>query len=489
MDGELDAGADAHLTETLQMSREQMLDLGQKVLDLVVQRIENLPGENAWEGEFRQVLEEQLREDPPEFGRPAEEVIERAARDVLPITARNDHPRFFGFIPSSPTWPGVLADFMAAGHHINQCTWLVASGPSQLELVVIDWFRRWVGYPEGAGGLFTSGGSAASVDAFVTAREAAGNPDRATVYMSDQSHSALPRAARIVGIRRERIRMVPSDALFRMDMEALTRAVATDRDAGLTPIAVAANAGTTSTGSVDRLEELADFCTAEGMWLHVDAAYGGFAVVTERGKRHLRGLERADSVGLDAHKWFFQPYEAGCLLVKDEKTLRDAFTIGSDVLQDTVWGANHPNFSNLGLQLSRSVRALKVWMSVQTFGMAAFRRAVDKGMDLSARAETYVRESPLLETMNVVTLGVVCFRFNPADDKLGEAVLDKVNRAVLARMFWDDPAFISSTMLHGVFALRMCIINHTTTWDDVRETLEAVERFGSEVLLKGDVLV
>ena len=478
--------ADDHVTGDLRMSREQMLDLGQKAVELVVERIEGLPGENAWEGEFRQVLEDQLLEDPPEDGRPATEVIERAAREVLPFTLRNDHPRSFGFVPSSPTWPGVVADFVAAGYQVNQCTWLVASGPSQLELVVIDWFRRWIGYSEGAGGLFTSGGSAASVDAFVAAREAAGHPERATVYMSDQSHSALSRAAMIVGVRRERIRMVPSDADFRLDMDALAGAVAADRDAGLNPIAVAANAGTVGTGAIDRLDELSDFCAAEGLWLHVDAAYGGFAVVTEQGKRLLRGIERADSIGLDAHKWFFQPYEAGCLLVKDESTLTDAFAVRPDILQDTVWGANHPNFSNLGLQLSRSVRALKVWMSVQTFGMAAFGRAVTTGMELAAAAEEYIHASPVLEAMNEVTLGIVCFRVNPADDELDEETLDKVNRTVLARMFWDDPAFMSSTLLHGTFALRMCIINHTTTWDDVRETLEAVERFGREALLKSD---
>ncbi len=473
---------DSAVTADLRMSRGQMLELGQKALELVVERIEGLPGENAWEGDFRQVLEDQLKEDPPEEGRPADEIAERAAREILSYSTRLDHPRCFGFVPSSPTWPGIVADFMASGYHVNQCTWLVASGPSQVELVVIDWFRRWIGYPENAGGLFTSGGSAASVDAFVAAREAAGHPERATVYMSDQSHSALARAAMIVGVRRECIRMVPSDAQFRMEMDALTRAVAEDRDAGLAPVAVAANAGTVGTGAVDRLEELANFCEAEGLWLHVDAAYGGFALVTERGKRLLRGIERADSVGLDAHKWFFQPYEAGCLLVKDESTLKDAFAVRPDILQDTVWGANHPNFSDLGLQLSRSARALKVWMSVQTFGMAAFRHAVAKGMDLAARAETYIRESPVLENMNPVTLGIVCFRVNPADDDLDETMLDKVNRTVLARLFWDDPAFVSSTMLHGTFALRMCIINHTTTWDDVRETLAAVERFGRDAL-------
>ena len=481
-----EADPDSQASAGLQMSRGQMLDLGQKALELLVERIESLPGENAWEGEFRQVLEDQLIEDPPEEGTPAAEVIERAAREVLPFTLRLDHPRSFGFVSSSPTWPGVVADFVAAGYNINQCTWLVASGPSQLELVVIDWFRRWLGYPEGAGGLFTSGGSAASVDAFVAAREAAGHPERATVYMSDQSHSALSRAAMIVGVRRDRIRMIPSDAHFRMDMDALAHAVSADRDAGLSPIAVAANAGTVGTGAIDPLEQLADFCAAEGLWLHADAAYGGFAVVTERGKNLLRGIERADSIGLDAHKWLFQPYEAGCLLVKDESTLEDAFAVRPDILQDTVWGTNHPNFSNLGLQLSRSVRALKVWMSVQTFGMAAFRRAVANGMELAATAEEYVRASPVLEPLNTPTLGIVCFRVNPAGDDVGEEALDKVNRAVLARTFWDDPAFMSSTLLHGTFALRMCIINHTTTWDDVHETLEAVERFGREALSKAD---
>ena len=468
----------------LGMSAELMLDLARQAAELVVGRIEGLPGENAWEGEFRQVLDELLAEGPPEDGRPASEVIERAAREILPFTARNDHPRFFGFIPSSPTWPGVLADFMAAGFHINQCTWLVASGPSHLELVVVDWFRRWLGYPEGAGGLFTSGGSAASVDAFVAAREAAGHPERATVYMSDQSHSALSRAAMITGVRRDCVRLVPSDTWFRMDLDALARAVALDRDAGFSPVAVAANAGTASTGAIDRLEGMADYCATEDLWLHVDAAYGGFAVVTERGKRLLRGIERADSVGLDAHKWFFQPYEAGCLLVKDAGTLKNAFAVRPDILQDTVWGKDHPNFSDLGLQLSRSARALKVWMSIQTFGMAAFRAAVSNGMELAARADEYVRASPVLEALSIASLGIVCFRVNPADGGLGEEGLDKVNRIVLARMFWDDRAFISSTLLRGTFALRMCIVNHTTTWDDVRETLEAVERFGEEALVQ-----
>ena len=464
----------------LTMTPELMLDLARRTAELLVERIEGLPGETAWEGEFKQALDHQLVAEPPEQGRPPMEVIEQAAREILPFATRLDHPRCFGFIPSSPTWPGILADFLAAGYNVNAFTWLVASGPSHVELMVVDWFRRWIGYPDSAGGLLTSGGSAASVDAFVAAREAAGHPDRPTVYMSDQSHSAHVRAARIIGVRPDRIRLLPSDRHFRLDMDLLARAVAEDRAAGFNPLAVCANAGAGSTGAIDPLPAVADYCEAEGIWLHVDATYGGFAAVTERGKRLLSGVERADSVGLDPHKWFFQPYDVGGLLVKDARTLERAFEVHHDILQDTIWGANHPNISDRGLQLSRSFRALKVWMSVQTFGMEAFRSAVDKGMRLAVRAEGHVRESRTLELMTPVSLGIVCFRINPVDADLDEEALEQINRKVLSRIFWEDRAFLSSTLAHGTFTLRMCIINHTTTWDDVRETLEAAERFGME---------
>ena len=218
-------------------------------------------------------------------------------------------------------------------------------------------------------------------------------------------------------------------------MEALAQAVAEDRAAGYNPVAICANAGTASTGAVDPLEAMADYCAEEGIWLHVDAAYGGFAVLTERGKRLLAGIEHADSIGVDAHKLLFQPYEAGCLLVKDLRTLE-----------------------------------------------AAFRRAVGNGMDLAVRAEHYVRASAVLEIVSAASLGIVCLRVNPGNSGLDEQDLKEINGNVLAQVFWDDPAFISSTSLHGKFSLRLRIVNHNTTWDDVRETLEAVERFGRAAL-------
>ncbi len=474
----MEGAADGALT----LPRERMEALAALASQLIIDRIEALPSDVAWKGGSRQELEALLREEPPEEGRPAEDVLRRAVEEILPVSGRVDHPRFFAFVPSSPTWPGILADYLAAGHNIFQGTWLGASGPSQLEVVVIDWFRDWIGYPDTAGGLFTSGGSAASLDAFVAAREAAGAPERAVVYVSDQAHSALTRAARIVGVRPERIRKVRSDGCFRMDLQALADAVAADRAEGLHPIAVCANAGATNTGAVDPLHEIADFCAEQDIWMHVDAAYGGFAILSEAGRETLAGMERADSIAMDAHKWLFQPFEAGCLMVKDVRRLEQAFSVRPEYMQDTEWGRDHPNFGDRGLQLSRSFRALKVWMSVQTFGMEAFRRAVSSGIELAARAEAYARASDVLEIANPASLGVLCFRVHPPGCGLDVETLERINDDVQARVIESGTAMMSSTRLRDVYWLRLCILNHTTTWDDVRETLAAIERFGTEAV-------
>lgn len=478
------SGEDGTRSE-LSLSAERMLELAERAARLTVARVDGLPDEAAWRGAPHRELAPLLGGPPPEEGRPPEEVLDRAVQDVLPFAARVDHPRFFAFVPSSPTWPGVLADFLGSGYNIFQGTWLGSSGPSTVELSVIDWFRGWIGYPEGAGGLFTSGGSAASLDAFVAAREAAGAPARPTVYMSDQSHTALVRAARIVGVRPEHVRMVRSDADFRIDMDALATAVARDREDGLDPIAICANAGTTNTGSVDPVDDLAELAEELGIWLHVDAAYGGFAVLTERGRALFRGMERADSIAMDAHKWLYQPFEAGCLMVKDVRTLDRAFSVRPEYLQDANWGTENPNFGDRGLQLTRSFRALKVWMSVQTFGVGAFRRAIDRTLDLAERCEAYVRASEVLELVHPASLGVVCFRVR-SPRGVEVATMERLNERVQTRVIDSGFAMMSSTRLKGAYALRFCILNHTTTWADVRETLERLEGHGREILSEMD---
>jgi glutamate/tyrosine decarboxylase-like PLP-dependent enzyme len=368
-----------------------------------------------------------------------------------------------------------------AGFNIFQGTWLGSGGPSQLELVVIDWFRQWIGYPGSAGGLFTSGGSAAILDALVAAREAAGSPDKAAVIMSDQTHSAFKRAAQIVGVRPEGMIVVPSDGAFRLDPPALAAAIDSARNRGLSPIAVCANAGTTNTGAVDPLLAIADVCARHRVWLHVDAAYGGFAVLAPQGRQLLAGIERADSISLDAHKWLFQPFEAGCLLVRDVATLVRAFSVDADYLQDTKLGLEHVNFADRGYQLTRSFRALKVWMSIQTFGLARFREAIAGAIELAVQAGRLVTETGGLELLSPPSLGVLCFRYRPAGPAWTEARIDELNKAIQERIIGARIAMISSTQLGSRYSLRLCILSHLTTWDDVRATVACIASFGREL--------
>jgi aromatic-L-amino-acid decarboxylase len=460
------------------LSAEDMRRLAQAATDSLVTRLEGLRDDVPWRGATRAELEPLLREAAPETGQDPVKVLERAVHDVLPIAGRVDHPRFFAFVPSAPTWPGVIADFLAAGFNTFQGTWLGAGAPSQVELVVIDWIRDWIGYPESAGGLFTSGGSAATLDALVAARERAGAPDRPAIFLSDQTHSAVERAARIIGVRREGIVVIPSDAEYRLPLPALAEAVGKARAAGFTPIAVCANAGTTNTGAVDPLPAIADFCASQDVWMHVDGAYGGFAVLCESGKSLLRGIERADSISLDAHKWLYQPFEAGCVIVKDVAHLVRAFSVNPDYLQDTKLGLEHVNFADRGYQLTRSFRALKVWMSIQTFGLAGFRAAIARTIQFATDAGALVADTENLELLGPPSLGVLCFRYRPRGAGWTEQRVDALNEAIQARVIQSGTAMISSTRLRGTYSLRLCIMSHQTTWDDVKETIRRIEDFG-----------
>ncbi len=464
----------------LMMPPEVMRALGHQVVDLLVDRWTGLRGEPAWAGGTRKELEPLLAEDPPEMGRDPQEVLARVVRDVLPRAGRIDHPRFFAFIPSSPTWPSILGDALATGFNIFQGTWLESAGPSQMELVVVDWFRAWLGFPETGGGLLTSGGSAANLGALVTARERAGNPGAPVVYVSDQGHSSLERAARIAGIPRENVRKIPTDGAFRMEVQGLSQAVGLDRRNGLHPLFVCGNAGATNTGAVDHLAEIGRVAREEALWFHVDGAYGGFAVLVPEGREAFRGIEEADSVTLDPHKWFFQPYETGCLMVRDTQALENAFRILPEYLQDADLGREHVNFADRGIQLTRRFRALKVWMSVQMLGLGAFREAISDSMALARKAEAHVRASRHLELTAPASLGIVCFRFAPRERALAAGELEALNLAIQEEIVASGLAMMSSTRLRGAFSLRLSIMNYRSTWEDVRETLEAVERVGVE---------
>ena len=409
-----------------------------------------------------------LPEAPASF----EALLETLRRDVLPFMGRHGHPGFFAFVPSAATFPGALGDFIAAALNIFAGNWLVSAGPSRLEQVVLEWFRGWVGYPPESAGVLVSGGSAANLTALACARESllGAMTDRAVLYLSDQAHSSLARAARTLGFRPDQVRVLPSDADCRLPPAALVAAIQADAEAGRQPLCVVASAGTTNTGAVDPLAEIADICRQHRLWLHVDGAYGGFAAVTDEGRARLAGIERADSITLDPHKWLFQPYECGCLLVRDGRLLRRAFEIAPDYLKDNAVRAGEVNYADLGLQLTRSARALKVWLSLSYFGAAAFRAAITRAMDLAAYAERRIAASETLELVSPASLGIVGFRRRgaPGED---EAAVAARNAALIAGLEATGQALVSSTRLRGRYTVRLCVLSHTSGADEVDRVL------------------
>ncbi|MEX1181916.1 MAG: aminotransferase class V-fold PLP-dependent enzyme [Gemmatimonadota bacterium] len=465
---------------TLELPADRMRELGYRVVDMLVDRYAGLRETRAWTGATRHALDERLHEPPPAAPGDVDAALRRIFDDVLPYGASVDHPRFMAFVPGAGTWPGVLGDFIAAGADVFQGTWLASSGTSALELVVLDWFRLWLGYDDDAAGLLVSGGSAANLTAIACARISrfGAHDDRAVIYCSSETHSSVLRAARVLGFAETRVRELAADDAQRLRVDDLARAMDADAEAGLVPFIVAANAGTTSTGAVDPLDGLADLCAARNAWLHVDAAYGGFAVLTARGRSALAGIERADSITLDPHKWLYQPFEVGCLLVRRGYLLDQAFHVMPDYLQDTALpdgaGPDAPrlpvNFANRGIQLTRSARALKLWLSIQTFGIDAFRDAIDRCMDLALVAEHRIERSSRLELLTPAHFGIVCFRIRAGD-------ADAVNNAAVRALLQSGIGMISSTRVNGVFALRLCILNYRTDARDVAAVLDWIEEF------------
>ena len=457
-----------------------MRRLGYAVVDVVAEHLATLRQQPVFGLADRAETRRLLASPPSERGTDFDALLQTLRRDVFPLHTREPHPGFMAYVPSCPTFPGVLGDWLASGFNFFAGVWPIAPGPNEVELVVLDWFRSWLGMPVGTSGLLTSGGSAATLTAVVAARHAAlggheADIARLTMYTSEQAHSSVTRAAWIAGIPRAQVRAVSVDEEFRMLPDRLEAAVARDRAAGLLPFLVAASAGTTNTGAVDPLHAVADVCAREVMWMHIDAAYAGFATLTERGRAALSGIERADSVTLDPHKSLFVPFECGCLLARDPRTLEAAFHILPEYLRDVAREGAAVNFADWGEQLTRYARALKVWLSVRYFGVAAIRDALDHGMDLASYAEELVRREPLLEVLAPARFSVVCFRAHPGgvDDP---AALDALNERINERVNAGGRFFMSSTRLRGAFSLRLCPLGFRTTRREIAGVLEEIVR-------------
>lgn len=436
----------------------------------LVQHVVTLPEQRIGTYATRPQMEELLREPVPETGQPFAEVLAEYQEKVFPYAMRVNHPRFLAFIPSAPSFVSILGDWLCAGTNFFAGVWKEAAGPTEVELLVLDWFRQMLGYPPETRGILTSGGSEANLTALVAARDRLPVADRgrAILYASEHRHYSVDRAVKVIGLTAEQIRVVPADDAFRLEPRFLLEQIRMDRHAGHLPWLVFANGGTTNTGAVDPLEALADVCEREKLWLHVDAAYGWPAVLTDEGRRLFAGVERADSITLDPHKWFGQTFEAGCVLVRDGRLLHETFALRPDYMRDVAAGDDEIDFCDHGLALTRRFRALKIWLSIKVLGLGWFRSLVTRCCRLAELAEMLLREAGF-EVLPGRPLSIVCFRVPSADDGFQLEVCERARAT--------GRTFLSTTKLRGQVWLRLCFINWRTTAADV----EAVVRLLAEV--------
>ena len=446
------------MTSNLDLDRDTMVRYGTRIAELVADHIATLRNQPAQHSISRAEATRLIASPPPEKGSDLEQILNTLQERVFPYHAREPHPHFMGYIPSSPTFPAILGDWLASGYNFFAGVWSVASGPNEIELVVLDWFRQWLGMPAGTSGLLTSGGSAATLTAVVAARHAA-DPSgdmvsRLTLYTSEQAHSSAQRAAWIAGIPRTNVRAIDTDDDFRMHVDALREAVATDRAAGLVPFMVVASAGTTNTGAVDPLAKIADLCEREQLWMHVDAAYAGFAALTSSGTKTLAGIDRADSVTLDPHKWLFVPFECGCLLARDPRKLEEAFSIHPEYLTDVRRPRARGELRRPRANSSRARRTRsRSGLSITYFGVGEIREAIARGI---RRAEYAARRSSERDRTSRC-----CRRrssassvFGPRPAGVESLELDSLNERINARVNGTGRFLISSTRLRGKFSLQ-----------------------------------
>jgi glutamate/tyrosine decarboxylase-like PLP-dependent enzyme len=429
-------------------------------------------------------------------GVPPDALLALVAREVFRHPMGNGHPRFFGWVNSPPAPVGIVADFLAAALDPS-----CAGGDHAaiyVERAAVRWLMELVGFPvDGSMGLLVSGGSMASLTCLAAARHRAAAADgwdvraqglRAapaplTLYLSEEGHSCIRKAAEVLGLGQDGVRTVPVDAELRMDVEALRQAVTRDRAAGRRPFCVAASAGTVNTGAIDPLDRLAELCRAEGLWLHVDGAYGAVGAADPALAPRYAGIERADSVALDPHKWLSVPVECGCALVKDGQLLRDTWSLVPPYLR-TEEGKGFgglPWYSEYGFQQTRGFRALKLWMTLQHLGRQGVAALVARHVALARRLAAAVDGAADLVRVAPVELSVVCFRYEPPRWTGGAAGLDALNKALVERIQAGGRVFLTGTTLRERFALRACVLHYGTTEADVDCLVDAVREAGARL--------
>lgn len=468
---------------TLKLSPEEMEVLGQAVFKIVLNHHQELKNKKIYKKASYEELSDLLDDSLPMEPSSALSVLAEVQGKVLTHIMHVDHPRFFSFVPGPTNYVAALADALASGFNVFSGHWLAGSGAAKVEMICINWLKELLGFPKEGGGLFVSGGSAANLNAIAMARylKFEGHDNRARVYYSHQTHSSLAKGLRILGFHPEQMRPVDTDQALRINVDRLEQMIQEDLAAGAIPFCVVGNAGTTNTGTVDDLCALRRISHHYQLWFHVDGAYGAAAILTEEGKKALEGIGEADSLTIDPHKWWFQPFEIGCLLVRNQKNLLKTFRVSAEYLLDTKLGNQQEiNYYDHGMQLTRSFRALKFYMTVKTFGLEALKQAVQQGMDMAVYLEKLIRAEDAWEIVSPAQLGVINFRFCPSSVEASH--WDKLNKQISDKIIETGFTLIITTVIYEKTVLRVCPIHPQLEPKDMDQSFVLIKKCAQEVL-------
>jgi glutamate/tyrosine decarboxylase-like PLP-dependent enzyme len=470
---------------------EELRQLGHRAFDDMIEYLKSVGDRPAWQP-LPKATKELFEEGVPRQGMERGAVYEQIREHVLPYPTGNIHPRFWSWVGGTGTPTQLIADLVASAMN-SASLGLDEVASSYLEIQLLNWLKTLLGYPAEASGLLVSGGSMANLVGLAVARTHAAPYDvralgvnnsdypRLTYYMSSEGHSSLRKAVELLGLGSEALRIVPVRNDFTIDVSALRAAIQDDRDAGHWPACIIATAGTVNTGAIDPLNELADIAEEQDLWLHADAAFGGFAKLSPASAHLVDGLERADSLAFDLHKWLYVQYDCGCALVKSARTHRETFSVIPSYLRkfDRGLASGPVNLSEYGVQLSRSFKALRAWTALKTEGADRYGQQIEQNIQQANYLDALVRESDCLELLAPTSMNIVNFRYT--DNSLADDEHDDLNAEILMQLHERGIATPSSTELNGQFSIRVAICNHRSRRADFEALVAAVVALGREL--------
>jgi len=468
----------------LDPSADEIRDWGNSVTEFMIKYLGDLRDRRVYRHTSSREIRDRLDAALPAKGIDFDSLLKVFCEMIVPFSRQNAHPRMFGYVQSPGTAIGAFADLLASTLNANLTIWRSAPAPVELERLTIDWIRQILGFPAEAGGLFVSGGSMANLAALATARQTKDRSSgRLRMYASSATHFSITKSAALLGIGRENVRQVAVDERFRMRVDDLLAKITADLDAGYIPFCVVGNAGTVDTGAVDPLAEIRELANRFELWMHVDGSYGAFAVLAKSARKLFAGMEQADSIALDPHKWLYLPVDVGCVIYRDPEIARATFAHEAEYTRMFGEEADEAFVCwDYGPELSRRFRALKVWMLLRGVGLDRISEAIESNLACARHLESIVRASDDFEMAAPVELSIFCFRHVPMQlSSESPKAVDAFNERLLVALQRDGSSYLSNATLGGRLALRGCVLNYRTTLRDMEILLDDLRRVGKSL--------